>query len=169
MSKRTRVPNPPLYFNYHDFPDALSGYTGYLLSYVSQMAHMRVDESLAALEIDVRQFGVLILVGETEHRSQIAISQNMGLDRTHVVRLVDSLEALTYLTREPNPTDRRYYKLTLTALGERTLSKAKQLVDDAQDDVYRELSTEERGELHKLLNKVATTRFSSNHKTPEDE
>ena len=169
MAKRSRVPAPPIYFNYHDLPAAFEDFTGYLLSYVAQMAHMRVDEALAPLDIDSRQFGVLILIGETEHRSQIAISEHMGLDRTHVVRLIDDLERINYVTRETDPTDRRYHRLTLTTAGTEALQKAKQAEMIARKEVYKTFSDEERETFHALLLKLATDSFPARGKQQDDD
>lgn len=169
MAKRSRVPAPPIYFNYHDLPTAFADFTGYLLSYTAQMAHMRVDEALAPLDIDSRQFGVLILIGETEHRSQIAISDHMGLDRTHVVRLIDDLERINYVTRETDPTDRRYHRLTLTIAGTEALQKAKQAVAIAQDEVYQVFSDEERATFHSLLLKLTTNSFPARKNQQDNE
>ncbi|MEM8530364.1 MAG: MarR family transcriptional regulator [Chloroflexota bacterium] len=169
MAKRSRVPAPPIYFNYHDLPTAFADFTGYLLSYVAQMAHRRVDEALEPLDIDSRQFGVLILIGETEHRSQIAISEHMGLDRTHVVRLIDDLERISYVTRETDPTDRRYHRLKLTAAGTEALQKAKQAELIAQEEVYKTFSDEERATFHTLLLKLTTDSFPARRNQPDDE
>ncbi len=153
------MPAPPLYFNSHDLSEALASETGYVLSYVSQMAQLVLEELLEPLHIDARQLGVMKLIAESEHRSQVAISQNMGLDRTHVVRLVDDLEALGYVQREKSAHDRRYYELVLTPEGVRVLSETRRIIDAADDDTYGCLSEAERKTLHRLLRKVAEQRF----------
>ncbi len=160
MSKRARVPSPSLYFNHHDLVDALANHTGYLLSYVAQMAQLALDESLETLDIDARQLGVMVLIGETAHRSQVAISQHLGLDRAHVARLVDDLETLGYVSRDADPSDRRYYNLTLTERGQEVLEHAKQKSQETEDDVYQSLDDEERALFHTLLKRVAEKRFS---------
>ncbi len=165
MAKRSRVPAPPIYFNHHDLANALSTYTGYLLSYVEQMAHIHVDERLKPLHIDVRQFGVMILIAETEHRSQIAISENMGLDRTHVVRLVDELERLGYVARDVEPADRRYYRLALTEKGVKAYEQAKAWTASAQDEIYATFSADERATFHRLLLKLSRESFPGSKRT----
>ena len=160
MTERARVSAPLLYFNHHDLTDVLARETGFLLSYVAQMGQLALDKSLEPLDIDARQLGVLILIGESEHRSQIAISQNMGLDRSHVVRLVDDLEDLNYVRREKDAADRRYYKLVLTEVGEAVLKEARLRSKHAEDDTYSCLSEAERETLNSLLREVAEQRFS---------
>ena len=160
MTERARVSAPLLYFNHHDLTDVLARETGFLLSYVAQMGQLALDKSLEPLDIDARQLGVLILIGESEHRSQIAISQNMGLDRSHVVRLVDDLEDLNYVHREKDAADRRYYKLVLTEVGEVVLKEARLRSKHAEDGTYSCLSKAERETLTSLLRKVAEQRFS---------
>ena len=160
MTKRVRVPSPPLYFNHHNLVDALSSHTSYLLTFVAQMAQLALDESLEPLDIDTRQLGVLALIAETEHRSQAAISEHMGLDRAHVARLVDDLEKLGYVSRDADPSDRRYYSLTLTPKGRETYKTAKTRSQKIEADVFKSLSDAERATLHTSLRKVAENRFS---------
>ncbi len=164
-SKRARVPAPPLYFNHHDLSEPFASDTGYLLTYVSQMAYLDFDRALEPLDIDARQYGVMTLIAEGEYRSQIAISENLGLDRTHVVRLVDDLEDLGYVRREKDAADRRYYKLVLTESGEAVLEEAKKRAKHAQDDTYGCLSKDEREILTKVLRKLAEQRFSGKQET----
>lgn len=160
MSKRVRVSSPPLYFNHHDLVEALASHTGYVLTYVAQMAQIALDESLEPLDIDSRQLGVLVLIAETEYRSQVAISEHMGLDRAHVARLVDDLEKLGYVSRDADLNDRRYYNLTLTLAGQDALQNAKRRSQETEDDVFQTLSDAERTTFHTLLKKVAEHRFS---------
>ncbi len=163
MARRNRVPVPPIYFHYHDLSEPFASDTGYLLTFVSQMAYMAFDEALEPMDIEARQYGVMTLIAEGKHRSQIAISENLGFDRTHVVRLVDSLEDLGYVRRERDRNDRRYYKLFLTPAGEAALKEAKERADNAQADTYGCLSGEEREALNKLLRKLGEQRFSKKH------
>ena len=163
MPKRDRVPAPPLYFNHHDLDEPFASDTGYLLTFVSQMAYLAFDKALEPMDIDARQYGVMTLIAEGKHRSQIAISENLGFDRTHVVRLVDSLEALGYVIRQRDNDDRRYYKLFLTQEGQSALKEAKERADRVQADTYSCLSDEEREQLNTLLRKLGEQRFSKKH------
>lgn len=165
MPKRDRVPAPPIYFNNHDLPEGFEHFTGYLLSYVAQMSHLRVDEALEPLDIDSRQFGVMILIGDTDYRSQVAISEKMGLDRTHVVRLIDDLEHLGYVVREKDPNDRRYYRLALTTTGQSTLEQAKAAAVKAQQGIYGIFTDVEMQTFHKMLLRLTRETFPG---TPED-
>ncbi len=159
MAKRSRVPAPAIYFSRHDLVPEFSRYIGYLLAYVSQMAQLRNDHALESLDIDSRQFGVLTLIGETEHRSQIAISEHMGLDRTHLVRLIDDLENKGYVSREKDPDDRRFYRLVLMPAGEKALDEAKRLVDQNENEIYEIFSKEERELFHNMLVRLSKERF----------
>ncbi|MEM7797881.1 MAG: MarR family winged helix-turn-helix transcriptional regulator [Chloroflexota bacterium] len=160
MSKRNRIPAPPIYFNYHDLTEPFASDTGYLLTYVSQMAYLQFDQALDPLNIDARQYGVMTLIYSGTHRSQIAISEKLGFDRTHVVRLVDDLEEIGYVQREKDPNDRRYYRLVLTAKGETVLKEAQERAAAAQADTYSCLDAEERTTLNRLLRKLGDQRFA---------
>ncbi len=162
MPKRDRVPVPPIYFKYHDLAEPFASDTGYLLTFVSQMAYMAFDKALEPMDIDARHYGVMTLVAQGDHRSQIAISENLGFDRTHVVRLVDNLEALGYVVRQRDRDDRRYYKLDLTEAGQAALKEAKERADRVQAETYSCLSSEERGVLNTLLRKLGEQQFSKN-------
>ncbi|MEM9777986.1 MAG: MarR family transcriptional regulator, partial [Chloroflexota bacterium] len=134
--------------------------TGYLLTYVSQMAYLEFDQALEPLDIDARQYGVMTLIDNGTHLSQIAISEKLGFDRTHVVRLVDDLEEIKYVLREKDPNDRRYYRLVLTEKGKAVLEEAKVRAAAAQDETYSCFSPEERETLNRLLRKLGNHRQS---------
>ncbi|WP_221794028.1 MarR family winged helix-turn-helix transcriptional regulator [Oceanobacter mangrovi] len=63
-------------------------------------------------------FGVLVLVKQNPGRTQTAIAQAMGNDRSAMVSAVDRLEKKDLVERRPSQNDRRSYALYLTANGE---------------------------------------------------
>lgn len=98
-------------------PAALTSAVGFLAREVTSLFRDRFEQSLAEHQLRPRQFLALQLLRDEGATSQQALGQRMGMDRTTTMQTVQSLAERGYLTREDDPTDRRVYRVTLTAKG----------------------------------------------------
>jgi len=78
----------------------------------------------------------------------------LGIARSGAVIVVDALEELGYMTREPAPDDRRAFSLTLTDKGRDDLVKLTDVVRQQDAEVGQALTTAEQQMLHTLLLKL---------------
>ena len=150
-SEKRRAPaadRPPL-------PPALMERVGFLLAMAKGGAETICIDALKPLGLDVRQYGLLLVLATEGPLSQGELAEWVRTDRTTMVALVDGLEALGYVKRERNPEDRRAYRLTLTADGKRALTRGRELMRRAEDQLLRSLDARERKQLVELLGKVA--------------
>jgi DNA-binding MarR family transcriptional regulator len=139
-------------------PASLHRRLGAVLGWAAQNAQEVADRALEPLGLTVKHFGVMtFLRHETEaHReggslSQQAIGEQLRIDRTTMVSLIDALERAGYVKRERNPDDRRAYAITLTAAGRRAQARAEAAVDAHALHFFGRLPEAERQELHRLL------------------
>ena len=65
-----------------------------------------------------RGYLVLAVAGQGEPKSQLALAQHLGVDRTAMTYLLDDLEAAGLVERRPDPADRRARRVTLTDAGQ---------------------------------------------------
>lgn len=73
------------------------------------------------------QFSVLAVIGRNPGLSQSQLGEALAIKRPNLVAVLDHLESLELVRREPSATDRRSNRLHLTTSGERALREA---VDD---------------------------------------
>ena len=82
------------------------------------------DAFFADFQLTDVQFNVLMLVhfqGGDQGVSQVELSRMMLVNRANITSLVDRMESADLVRRVPDPTDRRYKIIQLTALGKTRL------------------------------------------------
>lgn len=87
----------------------------------------------------------------------------MRIDHTTMVALVDSLETAGSVERRRNPQDRRAYALQITRRGRATLTRAREAISDAEQQISATLTDPELRQLKQLLTRLLD---SSTDSTP---
>jgi DNA-binding MarR family transcriptional regulator len=113
-------------------PDALASRLGYLLKHAQQLLVTAAGPALLPYGIDGRELAVLAVLGATDPVSQQQAADQLGVDRTTMVALVDVLENKGLVTRRRSPDDRRKNTVALTAAGRRCLADAGAARDHAE-------------------------------------
>ncbi len=115
-----------------------------------------IDAQLAPLDIDVREFTVLVLLDSEGPRTQQRISERLRIDRTTVVTLVDSLQTKALLTRNRDPQDRRVNIVAITPAGTKLRKRATPRVEVAENQVLGHLTAKQRSGLIEHLQAAVT-------------
>src|SRR5260221_6271510 len=102
-------------------PPSLADRAGALLTIAARTGQELAGRRLAPMGLTVRLCGVLNLLAEVPI-SQQELGEQLGIDRTTMVELIDQLEQQGVVVRRRNPADRRSYAVSLTATG-RTVQK----------------------------------------------
>ena len=106
-----------------ELPEALASRLGYLLKHAQQRLLQASAPALAPYGIDGRELAVLaVLAAET--LSQQEAADRLGVDRTTMVALVDTLEGKDLVARQRSRHDRRKNIVQLTPAGQDCLSGA---------------------------------------------
>ncbi|MGW4244035.1 MarR family winged helix-turn-helix transcriptional regulator [Nocardia sp. NPDC004722] len=126
---------------YH--PAGLLKHPTYALGKLHKAMHTRLDTPL-------REHWVLTYLAERAEVSQQEMANAMEIDRSEVVRLIDSLEKAGLVIRTRDPEDRRKYRLTITAAGERLRVETNAKILEATDVLLHRLTPAERETLHRL-------------------
>jgi len=115
---------------------ALTRNTGFLISWMGQVASKHFGERIASIGLTTRMWGV-------------------NMDPSSMVSAIDELEAQGMVERRRHPSDRRAYALHITEHGHDTLARGRELSREAQGELLAPLSEEERAQLRELLLKLA--------------
>lgn len=98
--------------------------------YMLAMAHLAVRARIGSellregVKITLPQATVLFLLQEKDGRMLSEIGQVIGVDSSAVTGLADRLEKAGYVSRMPNPGDRRAWHLNITPQGRGEAQKA---------------------------------------------
>jgi DNA-binding MarR family transcriptional regulator len=135
---------------------ALSNDLGWALGAVFRGYLKAAHEALADLPGGPRGYQVLASAAGDKHRSQQALAQRLGVDRTVMTYLLDDLEAAGLIERRPDPSDRRARRIVATAHGGDTLARLDLQLRAAEDQVLSGLDTgEDRQVFRRLLRRLA--------------
>jgi DNA-binding MarR family transcriptional regulator len=118
---------------------------------------VRMAQEPWAIEAGLRpgSFSVLRAVATSEAPpSQRALSDQLGIDPSDLVGLIDVLEVAGFVARRRDPADRRRYALEVTEAGEDAIERFERVASTVADDVFGVLPAAERRELERLLSGV---------------
>jgi DNA-binding MarR family transcriptional regulator len=126
---------------------------------LSQLGAYIADDAkrrLAPLGVHPRVNAILFALASHDGQSQRQLSARLGLHRNVMVSLIDTLEQQGLVQRRPHPDDRRAFAVTLTEKARDLLPALEEQSDAMEDEVTAALSPEERADLLRMLQRVAT-------------
>ncbi len=137
-------------------PPSLINRPGALITIAARTGQELAKRRLNPIGLTVQMCGVMNLLGEGPV-SQQELGEQLGIDRTTVVELIDDLEKKGVVERRRNPADRRSYALHLTARGRTVQKRATKAFDAAVDEFFAPLTSAERKALADMLTRVILT------------
>jgi DNA-binding MarR family transcriptional regulator len=136
-------------------PEPLASAPGFLLSWNGQRTAYLFAEALRPLGLRPPHFGVLSLIDATPGSTQQELVDRSMIDPSSMVAVLDELEELGLAERRPHPTDRRKHAIGLTAMGGKTLERARVAAIETAKEVFGPLDRSEIETLRGLLRKLA--------------
>jgi len=127
---------------------------GYFLRRAEVYAFQNFSAHLSADGISPGQLGVLLLVAANPGTNQTRIGKTIGIDRSTLVTIIDTMEKRGLIRREPSPTDRRSHALFLSDDGDRFLADIRPRLLTHEAEIARNLSKTELATLKDLLRRV---------------
>lgn len=134
----------------YDFEESI----GYWLTIVTQAYHRSLNERLAPLGVTYRQshvIGWLMLEGEL---TQVELARRMMIEPPTLVRILDRMETLGWITRQDCPADRRRKLIRLSDSAEPVWGKMISVAKQLRQVAGRGLSADEQYVLKDLLRRV---------------
>jgi DNA-binding MarR family transcriptional regulator len=130
------------------------------LGYLFKHAQLRLTElnekALTPFGIDGRELGVLLVLAGNEPASQQQAAQRLGIDRTTMVAMLDTLERKGLVSRHPHTNDRRRNVVELTEAGQDTLRGATAASDEAERELLAPLGPRTAAQLRDALRTIVT-------------
>jgi DNA-binding MarR family transcriptional regulator len=148
----TKPPTPS--FEPPPFTDSFLENLGFVINKVGERINRQIERVTTPYGLNVRQYGLLLLLKAEGPQAQIVLSERVGLDRTSVMRTVDLLEARGFVRRDPDATDRRKHSVALTNTGAELLTQTLPEVRQAEREVTAVLSDQEQKQLLVLLTRL---------------
>lgn len=129
-----------------------------LVGYHLRRAQVRLfadfARTMAEVQITPGQFGVMSLVGANSGLTQSALARAVGIERSTMVAVIDTLQARGFVERRPSPVDRRSNALVLTQQGRALLDKLVPMVRAHERRMTHNLSAEDKSRLIALLSRL---------------
>ncbi|GAA1298588.1 MarR family winged helix-turn-helix transcriptional regulator [Pseudonocardia xinjiangensis] len=129
---------------------------GWALGAVMRSYLRAAHDAVGAVPGGPRGYQVLSMAFRGEQRSQLALAQHLGVDRTVMTYLLDDLESAGLVERRPDPADRRARRIVLTDAGTEKLCDLERRLRAAEDELLDPLDPAEQEVLRGLLDRVAT-------------
>ena len=137
-------------------PQELVSSTAFLLARVGVSIKMRVIDELGQVGCGAYEYGVLAMLGEGAQETQAAIAEGLGVDRSQLVHILDTLEDDGLIERKRDPHDRRRHAVSITAEGKRQLVRLRSTVRELEESFLEPLDEKTRKALHEALLRVAS-------------
>jgi len=134
--------------------NGLDGNVGYQLrmAYVAVRRHF--ETAMERLELTQKQTGVLWLIDANGGVSQIALANELGMDRASMMAIVDRLEERGLIVRKRSSEDGRRQELYTTAKGRKVLSQAKSAIHNHEKWITNRFSARDLSALVGALKRL---------------
>ena len=127
---------------------------GFLLAKVYQRGYALFKSELDPYGITPQQFSLLAFLWLEDGLSQSELSGKTQIDRSTMGGLIDRLEKIGLVIRQPHPEDRRAYRIILTERGKELQPELCHLASKIRDQFTSPLSPDECANLRGLLEKL---------------
>lgn len=120
---------------------------------LSKMYYGVLNKKLETLDID-KYFAVLYFLKFNNGCKQQFLCNNLAIDKTAMVKIIDYLIKSGIVDRNVNPQDRREHFIVLTKKGSRYAEEAEQAFNSLDEKMFDGISKEEKQVFENALNKM---------------
>ncbi|MES2568368.1 MAG: MarR family transcriptional regulator [Bacteroidota bacterium] len=109
-----------------------------------------LSKCLEDLEVE-RYYSILYFLSENDGCTQQHICNNLAIDKTAMVKVIDYLIKAGYIDRNVNPDDRREHFIVLTKKGAKHTEEIVDAFKSIDDKIFTEVSKSEKDTFIKVL------------------
>lgn len=106
---------------------------------------------LAAHEVSMWGYSVLTVLDETPVRTQAALAEAIGADKSRIIGTLDELQDAGLIERTPDPDDRRVRLLSITTQGRRVRRSVRKDIRAREDRLLAKLPRADREAFLRVL------------------
>ncbi|MGX9882841.1 MarR family winged helix-turn-helix transcriptional regulator [Streptomyces sp. NPDC002276] len=110
--------------------------------------------ALAGVPLDRAAVALLRQVADSEPLRPGELANRLGVEASHVTRTVQQLQKSGYVTRVPDPDDRRAQRIELTEAGEKAVASVRDAGARGMQMALSEWSTDELQQLATLFHRM---------------
>ncbi len=134
---------------------ALDTDLGWALGTVFRSYVKSATVAVADLPGGPRGYQVLAAAASDNLGTQLALANQLGVDRTVMTYLLDDLERTGLIERRPDPSDRRVRRVAVTDRGRKLLTDLDRRLDETEEHVLSALGDADRDTFRELLRRLA--------------
>ena len=101
--------------------------------------------------LPLNQFGVLCVLMDTQGFAITDISRQLNISKQQMTNVIEKLLTAGYVSKNPDPKDRRRFVVTISDKGEKLLAEHMEQFRQRFEIHARNLTTDERQELASIL------------------
>jgi DNA-binding MarR family transcriptional regulator len=137
------------------------------VTYLSTRARQH-DRLMALAQVPLDRAAVALLrqVADSEPMRPGELANRLGVEASHVTRTVQQLERSGYVTRVPDPRDRRAQRIELTETGEQAVARVRDAGTRGMQMALADWSPEELRQLATLFHRMVDDFLA--HATEDD-
>ena len=132
----------------------LSEHLGFWLRFVSNAVSHAFARKLAKHDVTGAEWVMLRALYDEDACAPSVLADKLGMTRGAISKLADRLEAKAFLTRSPDPGDRRSHRLELTAKGRKLTPMLASLADQNDAEFFGHLTGEERSRVEAAMRDI---------------
>lgn len=97
---------------------------------------------------------VLLALDRSSMRTQAALAEAIGADKTRIIRTLEELQGSGHIERKPDPDDRRVRLLAITESGRRVKDAVQHQIQRGEERWLGELAADERAVFLRVLQRL---------------
>ncbi|MFI5696749.1 MarR family winged helix-turn-helix transcriptional regulator [Kribbella sp. NPDC051586] len=113
---------------------------------------------LAGHEVSMWGYSVLTALDGTPVRTQAALAEAIGADKSRIIGTLDELQNAGLIERTPDPDDRRVRLLSITAQGRKVRRAVRKDIQSREERVLDTLSAADRKTFIRILQQLHASR-----------
>ena len=132
---------------------------GWMVKVLCTSLDAEMNEELKRLDLNLGQFAVLMTLSEAEGLTQTEIGKMIAMPGYATTRTLDALEERQFVERRKDERSRRSYRIFLTNQSRKIVPELFAIVKKVNEGLLSVLSTTEREQITKILQKLARVRL----------